>query len=307
MPKILLPPGLEVFERGWLSANNIFIYSKDGASIIDTGYHCHASMTLSLVQHELNKYHLARISTILNTHLHSDHCGGNHLLQERFNPDTYIPATQAQAVQNWDAGLLSFEATGQQCPRFSYTHTLSPGQVIGLGNFSWKVLAAPGHDPDSIMFFENNHGILISADALWEKGFGVVFPELLDQSGFEEVACTIDLIASLKPDLVIPGHGRPFKNINEAIEVARSKLDYLSSDPKRNARHGAKVLLKYKLLEWQKKDLRDVVQWVYTTPLMNSIAKQLNYSIEELTEWLLPALCKTGGALIDGDLLVNQD
>jgi glyoxylase-like metal-dependent hydrolase (beta-lactamase superfamily II) len=40
------------------------------------------------------------------------------------------------------------------------------------------VLAAPGHDPHMVMLFNRERGILISADALWEHGFGAIFPEI---------------------------------------------------------------------------------------------------------------------------------
>lgn len=45
----LLPPGIEVFERGWLSANNIFHYGDDDVSLVDSGYCAHQKMTLDLV------------------------------------------------------------------------------------------------------------------------------------------------------------------------------------------------------------------------------------------------------------------
>ena len=34
-----------------------------------------------------------------------------------------------------------------------------------------------GHDPHSVILFEPQDRILISADALWEAGFGVIFPD----------------------------------------------------------------------------------------------------------------------------------
>jgi hypothetical protein len=39
--------------------------------------------------------------------------------------------------------------------------------------------------------------VLVSADALWERGFGVVFPELDGVDAFDEVSATLDLIAAL--------------------------------------------------------------------------------------------------------------
>uniref|UniRef100_UPI0035A10BAD MBL fold metallo-hydrolase n=2 Tax=Delftia TaxID=80865 RepID=UPI0035A10BAD len=82
-----LPPGMTVLERGWLSANNIVFAADpadpqdDGAAVVDTGYVSHADQTVLLIEQTLAGQPLARI---LNTHLHSDHCGGNAALQARW-------------------------------------------------------------------------------------------------------------------------------------------------------------------------------------------------------------------------------
>ncbi len=305
MSRHLLPKGIEVFERGWLSANNIFIWGDDDVSLIDTSYVSQEQLTLSLVQHELTKHQLPTLTKIINTHLHSDHCGGNQLLRKTFNCSISIPAAEAPAVNNWDQNLLSFKATGQSCPSFQYDHLLTPGKHIRLGSHDWIILAAPGHAIHAIMLYQEETQILISADALWEEGFGVVFPELVGDSGFKEVAETIDLIETLDIRLIIPGHGKPFTDAKKAIDIARSRLDYLSADIARNARHAAKVLLKFKLLEWQTKEISLVNAWILETPLFTAIAKQLKLTLEELTLWLPPALCKAGGAKIDQGRLIN--
>lgn len=301
----LLPPGIEVFERGWLSANNILHYGDADVSLVDSGFHAHQNLTLSLVRHALEKNGLGQLNKVVNTHLHSDHCGGNAALEKSFDCEIYIPAAEALAVKNWDMNLLSYENLGQECPRFAHHNILVPGQQIQLGRYRWDILAAPGHDPHSVMLYQPEHEILISADALWEEGFGVIFPELWGEPGFEEVAQTLDLIESLPIKLVIPGHGKPFADVEKSLSTARSRLDYLASDLDRNARHGAKVLLKYRLLEWRKQELSLINEWIAQTPALMSSAKILNMSIEELAEWLPRALVKSGAAKLDGTCLVD--
>lgn len=301
-----MPPGIEVFERGWLSANNILHFGENDVSLVDTGYVAHQSMTLGLVQNALNKYQLNTVNKVANTHLHSDHCGGNAALKEAYDCQIYIPASEAEAVRDWNMDLLSYQSLGQDCPRFSFDHLLIPGQRIALGRYEWNILAAPGHDPHSVMLYQEQHGILISADALWEEGFGVIFPELWGEPGFEEVAQTLDLIESLSIYMVIPGHGKPFVDVAAALATARSRLDYLASNPDRNARHGAKVLLKYKLLDWRSKELSSVNQWISNTPTLNSVAKQLNMHMDEFCVWLSQALVKSGAATIEDNYLVDK-
>jgi glyoxylase-like metal-dependent hydrolase (beta-lactamase superfamily II) len=301
----LLPPGIEVFERGWLSANNIFHYGEEDVSLVDSGYYAHQNLTLDLLANALKKHHLPRLNKLVNTHLHSDHCGGNAALAKAFNCEVLIPSAEELAVKSWDSTLLSYDNLGQECPQFSHHGVLVPGEEILLGRYFWKILAAPGHDPHSIMLYQADHRILISADALWEEGFGVIFPELWGEPGFEEVAQTLDLIEALPVALVIPGHGAPFVDVKKSIDTARSRLDYLASDPDRNARHGAKVLLKYRLLEWRNRDISEVNDWIKNTPALISAAKLLNMSMDEFTQWLPKALVKSGAAKLEGETLVD--
>ena len=116
----------------------------------------------------------------------------------------------------------------------------------------WQVHGAPGHDPHSVVLFEPRSGVLISADALWENGFGIVFQELEGQEAFDEVGTTLDLIDLAPPRVVIPGHGKVFTDLESALAAARRRLDGFVQDPAKHAAHAAKVLLKFKLLELQR-------------------------------------------------------
>jgi glyoxylase-like metal-dependent hydrolase (beta-lactamase superfamily II) len=303
----LLPPGIEVFERGWLSANNILHFGESDVSLVDSGYHAHQNLTVSLVENALEKHSLSGLTKVVNTHLHSDHCGGNAALAKAFDCEIYIPAAEELAVKNWDQNLLSYENLGQECPRFTHQGRLIPGQEILLGRYTWQILAAPGHDPHSVMLYQSEHHILISADALWEEGFGVIFPELWGEPGFEEVAQTLDLIETLPVSVVIPGHGKPFVDIAKSLATARSRLDYLASDLDRNARHGAKVLLKYRLLEWRKQNIDLVNEWIASTPALVSAANILNMEMNEFVLWLPKSLVKSGAAKVEGGYLVDVD
>lgn len=209
----LLPDSIEVFERGWLSSNNIVLHGRDEVALIDSGYVTHAPQTLALLRHSLQGRPLDRL---FNTHLHSDHCGGNALLQAAYAPHgchTSIPVAEADKVRAWDTDALSFKATGQQCDRFTFDATVAPGDKLVLADLHWQALGAPGHDPHSLIFYCAAEGILVSADALWEHGFGVIFPELEGASGFAEARATLELIAGLDVAVVIPGHGRPFTDL----------------------------------------------------------------------------------------------
>lgn len=300
-----LPDSMRIFERGWLSANNILFIGRDETALVDSGYLTHAPQTLALVRHALGARPL---DLLVNTHLHSDHCGGNAALQARYGCFTAIPAAEAEAVRAWDEEALSYKATGQQCARFGFDATVAPGDELVLGDLRWQALAAPGHDPRSLIFYCADEGILISADALWENGFGVIFPELDGESGFAEARDTLALIAALDVRLVIPGHGAPFTDASAALARAGSRLDYLQADPKRNAENAVKVLLKFLLLEHQRIALPEVEAMFASIPVMTGARRRfLHKEPAELAEWAIGALVRAGAARIEGDVLVNAD
>ncbi len=305
MSELRLPPSMRVFERGWLSANNILFIGRDETALVDTGYLTHAPQTLALVRHALGA---RRLDRVINTHLHSDHCGGNAALQAHYGSAVAIPAAEAEAVRAWDEDVLSYKATGQQCARFTFDATVAPGDELVLGEMRWQALAAPGHDPRSLVFYCAAEGILISADALWENGFGVIFPELDGESGFAEARDTLAMIAGLDVRLVIPGHGAPFADARGALERAGSRLDYLAADPKRNAENAVKVMLKFLLLERQQIAVGDVAHMFAAIPILAGARRRfLQQEPAELAAWAIAALVRAGAARVDGDLLVNGD
>lgn len=305
MSAIALPATMRVFERGWLSSNNVLFTGPGPTALIDSGYLTHCTQTLALVEHALNGRALERL---INTHLHSDHCGGNAALQARYGCHTAIPAAEADKVRLWDESALSYRATGQQCTRFAFDATLAPGDALELGGMRWQVLGAPGHDPHSLIFYCACEGILISADALWQNGFGVIFPELEGASGFAEARATLALIDTLDVRLVIPGHGAPFTDVKAALARAFSRVDFLQADPVRNAENAIKVMLKFLLLERQQFALASLPALFEQNPVIDSArTRYLDKSPAQLAEWAVRSLIRAGAARQVGDLLVNHD
>lgn len=291
-----LPPWIRVLERGWLSSNSVALLGDGEAALVDSGYWSHSAQTLSLVDAVIGSRPLVHL---VNTHLHSDHCGGNAALQARHPAvRTLIPPGLTRAVRDWDEVALTYQPTGQTCPRFRADGVLPPGQSIVLAGHAWEVLAAPGHDPHSVVLFEPDERILISADALWENGFGIVFPEIEGEHAFEEVAGTLDVIERLQPRCVIPGHGAVFTDVDLALGRARSRLDAYVADPRRHASHAAKVLLKFKLLEWQRVPQDDFLAWAESTPYLRRVHDRFSPT-SSLHAWLgqLIADLERSGAL----------
>ena len=305
MAAVTLPAGVSVFERGWLSSNNILVQGAHSSALIDSGYCTHAEQTLALLDSALQGRPL---DVLINTHLHSDHCGGNAALQARYPAlQTHIPPGHAEYVRVWDAFALSYTPTGQSCPRFGFDAVLQPGNDMRLGDLVWQVHAAPGHDPHSVILFEPQSRTLVSADALWEQGFGVVFPELDGMHAFAEVGDTLDLIEHLEPAVVIPGHGSPFTDVAQALIVARRRLDGFVSHPAKHRHYAAKVLLKFKLLEAQAMERESLQAWALGTGYFASLLPPSGDAFQgpQAVDLLVQDLVRSGAAFVSGTRIFN--
>jgi len=299
---VKLPASVQVLERGWLSSNSIVLRDGDAASVIDSGYGAHAEQTLALLAHALRGDRLERV---VNTHCHSDHMGGNAAIRRAHACRIGIPAGEAPLIDDWDEQALVLAFADQRAERFAYDEVFRAGDVLRMGGLDWNVLAAPGHDPHAVMFHAPEARVLVSGDALWENGFGVVFPRLFgDERALAETRATLETIAALELDVVVPGHGRPFGEVQAALGRALERVAYYEADLGRLARHCVKVLLAFTLLEKRALALDDLPAYLERVPVYREINRRhLGMAPAALAAWLASELERAGVARRSGGLL----
>ena len=297
-----LPASVQVLERGWLSSNSIVLRDGDAASVIDSGYGAHAEQTLALLAHALRGDRLERL---VNTHCHSDHMGGNAAIRRAHACRIGVPAGEAALIDDWDEQALVLAFADQRAERFAYDEVFRAGDVLRMGGLDWRVLAAPGHDPHAVMFHAPEARVLVSGDALWENGFGVVFPRLFgDERALAETRATLETIAALELDVVVPGHGRPFGEVQAALGRALERVAYYEADLGRLARHCVKVLLAFTLLEKRALALDDLPAYLERVPVYREINRRhLGMAPAALAAWLASELERAGVARRSGGLL----
>ena len=294
-------PGLDyqVIERGWLSSNNILLFDGAEATLIDSGYAGHAAQTVELVKSALAGRHpMARLVRLINTHSHSDHIGGNAALQRAFGCDILVPAGIEDHIANWDEEALLLALAAQRADRFRHDGVVRPGDTLHMGRLDWQAHAAPGHDMDALVFHCPDARVLISGDALWENGFGIIFGELLGQPGaLQATRATLDMIAGLNVDTVIPGHGRQFGEVGAALERAYQRLAAFEADPERMAKNAVKACFIFNLLDLQGLPRVRLESHLAGAPIFRDVgARLLGMDIPALADWLVTEL-KRGCAL----------
>jgi glyoxylase-like metal-dependent hydrolase (beta-lactamase superfamily II) len=292
----MLPENLLVLERGWLSSNNIVFLEGEQAALIDSGYVTQAQQTVALLEHALAGRRLTRL---LNTHSHSDHIGGNAAVSAAFGCQVIVPHGIDATIAEWDEEALLLSPLGQSATRFRHDATIAAGDESELGGLNWRAIAVPGHDMDALAFHNPERRILISGDALWRNGFGVIFSEILghpeDAGGLKAARETLDVLARLPVEVVIPGHGAPFIEVDDAFERAYRRLAAFEQDIDLLVWHALKVILAFALLERRQLPRADLPDFLAGLSFCQSVnARYLKLSNQALAQRLVRDLIRVG-------------
>ena len=300
-----LPPQIRVIVRDWLSANNIILRGRDTNVLIDTGYVSRASETLSLLR---KPKHLGSepLNWLVNTHCHSDHMGGNAAIQRAYACRTSVPEGEAELIRAWDTRGLWLDYAGQHAERFDFDDVVVSGRTYRWGDLEWLAIAAPGHDPGALMFYCAEERALITGDALWENGFGIVLPDVPEE--LEEARRTLDAIAALDVRVVIPGHGPPFAGVAGALERSFARVDALRGNPERIARNVLKVMLMFSLLDRESIPLATLPDYLAGVPIYREYNERyFKQTAAQLADWLVGELEKSRAARRAGGLLLASN
>ncbi len=170
------------------------------------------------------------LKTIINTHSHADHIGGNAYLQKRFSCSVFAPNEEAPFVEDpslepkflWGGrphqGLHSKHI---QASPSKVTHTYQEGSVeqtplhaVPLPGHSWSMMGII--TPDDVFF---------CADALIFHRIIRKYPFffLYDPKLYLE---TLDHLQSAAYRLYVPSHAVPDHDITELVQINRNAVLY---------------------------------------------------------------------------------
>ena len=293
-----LPPDIRVIVRGWLNCNQVVMLAPGDNVLVDSGYCTHRERTLEWLASRdgLDRQPLERL---VNTHCHSDHMGGNAAIASTYGCRITIPAGEVKHVEPWTPQSVWMEQLDQRADPFRFDDTIAAGETFSGAGLEWEAHAAPGHDMDALMYFEPTNRILITGDALWEKGMGCVPPAEGANPFIEAARDTLATIENLDPGIVIPGHGEPFVDAKQAIAVVRSRLDAFERDPAKGARAGTKSMFVFALLDKEGMAVADVPAYLARVPYYGEVSGRfLGLGPAALAEWLLGDLLKAGAVTV---------
>ena len=314
-----LPNSIQVIERGWLSSNNVLFFEGESATLVDAGYVGHAPQTVELVRSALagrrsglagrqgpGRHAAVQLRRLINTHSHSDHIGGNAALQAAFGCSIVIPAGIERMISEWDTHALLLDAAKQRGDRFAHDAVIEANSEFEMGGLTWQALPAPGHDMEALIYYCPEQRILISGDALWQDGFGIIFGELMGRKdALPATRSTLEMIGRLGVDIVIPGHGAPFVDFDGALARAFKRLASFEADGTRMGRNAVRACFTFNLLDLQRLREDELPAYLKSVPFFDSVnQRMLGFSDEEFAAWLLGELLRSGSIEVrDGWIL----
>jgi glyoxylase-like metal-dependent hydrolase (beta-lactamase superfamily II) len=154
-----LPSWVTWEQRPFPDANLLFLPGRNPV-LVDSGFVGHADRTADWVHARTG-----RLALVVNTHWHSDHVGGNGLLQAK-GAGIAAAVTDADAVARRDPGCCQAEYLDQPVAPYTVDQPLRDGEIMQLGEAEWRVIATPGHTPGHLCLWQPDERLLVVGDAL---------------------------------------------------------------------------------------------------------------------------------------------
>jgi glyoxylase-like metal-dependent hydrolase (beta-lactamase superfamily II) len=153
-----------------------------------------------------------------------------------------------------------------------------------------------------VILFEPQTRTLMSGDALWQDRLAIIFPEIDDQPGFGQTRQTLAMIEALQPRWVLPGHGEAFDDVATALAASRRRLASFEAQPERHARHAARALVMFHMMEHRARDEARLLDWLQHTPIFLTLARRLAGPAGPVV-WAQALLAQ----MVDDGLLVQRE
>ncbi|MBO8159594.1 MBL fold metallo-hydrolase [Thermosyntropha sp.] len=219
--------------------NSYVIKGKERNMIVDTGFNrpeCLDAMKKGLdeLKIDLNK------TDIFVTHMHADHSGLVSSLASAFSK-VYCSSYDAGIInaslnkERWyeilqetvKYGFPAEEDITEYLPgkKYKTSHTIDfipvrEGDTLNIGEYFFVCIETPGHTPGHICLYESREKILISGDHILDKITPNISKWFNTFNPLEDYLQSLDKIAALEVDLVLPGH-------RDVITDCRKRIDEL--------------------------------------------------------------------------------
>lgn len=163
-----------------------------------------------------------KVKRIIMTHTHLDHIGClPEILKAIPGAEVWVHKDEAEYIERGDDRIIWGNQMFESMIRSQYTipkdrfrikvhRSLEGGETLALGGITFKVIHLPGHSAGSIGLFNEGNRLLMSGDTIYADG--AIGRYDLVSANPSDLKRSLELIASLDVDILLPCHNRVVKS-----------------------------------------------------------------------------------------------
>lgn len=203
-------------------ANVGVIRDRKTAILIDSGLDDDTARKILKILERENLYPKA----IINTHSHTDHCGGNAHLKEKTGSKIYAPEIESAIIENplleplylfsGANPIINLKNKFLMARSSKVDYVIRDGKKLGFDEIELDIVNLPGHSPNQIGIVIDN--ILFCADSVFSKDMLRRHrpPFYIDIDAQKK---TLNFLKDSRYKLYVPGHADPLENITELVDM----------------------------------------------------------------------------------------
>ncbi|MEU3218287.1 MBL fold metallo-hydrolase [Streptomyces sp. NPDC006971] len=300
-PTPALPSWLTWWQRPFPDANTLLLPGQRPA-LVDPGFVGHADETAAWA-----RAHAGNIDLVVNTHWHSDHVGGNALLQAQ-GAGIAAGTPEAEAISRRDPGCCAAEYLDQPVAPYTVDVPLDDGQVLRLGDADWEVVRTPGHTPGHLALWQPEERLLVVGDALSDYDVGWVNLALDGPDAAATALASLKRMADLGPCRILPSHGPMPADSAAAFAAALLRAQRLVDDPAGAVWYGARRIFAFALMIREGIPADEVESYLHDRAWLTDAARLLGVTAEVLAAELVTTMLGSGAIVLrDGRIHATAD
>jgi glyoxylase-like metal-dependent hydrolase (beta-lactamase superfamily II) len=291
-----LPTWLTWQPRPFPDANLLLLHGREPA-LVDSGFVGHAEQTAAWARAQAG-----RVALVVNTHWHSDHVGGNALLQAS-GAAIAASTPDAQAVARRDPGCCLSEYLDQPVGPYTVDRPLHDEQLLRLGDTDWQVVHTPGHTPGHLALWQPEERLLAVGDAMSDYDVGWVNLALDGPKAAATALCSLQRLTDLAPRVILPAHGPIPADPAAAFAAALRRAQRLVDDPDGAVWYGARRVFAFALMIRSGIPAAEIEPYLHARAWLTDAARLLGRTPEALAAELIDTMLRSGAIVLrDGRL-----
>jgi glyoxylase-like metal-dependent hydrolase (beta-lactamase superfamily II) len=180
--------------------------------------------------------------SVLNSHSHYDHVGGNFVYDKIYGMQTDFTLNRQKGQSNKRIGIeASTQALCKPAPfgineknhvgkAYEITDFVKEGSIIDLGGRLLEIMHVPGHTPDAITLIDREAGLMWTGDSFYQGPIWLY----ADETDLKEYAKSLSKMVKEVPNLValLPAHNTPWVDPKTLLRLQTGFQDMLSGKAK---------------------------------------------------------------------------